>query len=305
MLRLIARRAVELAVTLLVILTLSFFVVRLAPGSPFASEKGVPPEVRAALERRYRFDQPIHVQYVAYMKNLLQGDLGLSTKYPRFTINEIIALGLPVTAGVALVALAWALLLGVPAGLLGALRQNTAWDHGAMALALAGLSVPSFVLGPLLALGLSLTLYWLPPGGWGSWRHALLPGLTLGTVYAAYLARLTRAGMLEVIRQDFVRTAHAKGLPARTVLVRHALRGGLGPVVTFLGPMVAHLLTGSVVVETIFAVPGMGPFFVTAAFNRDYFLVMGTIVVYATLLLVLNLVVDVAYGWLDPRVRHG
>lgn len=299
------RRLLGLVPTLLIIIVLSFFVIRLAPGSPFSSEKAVPLEVRAELEARYGFDQPLSVQLGRYIGNIvLHGDLGLSTKYPQRTVNEIIAMGFPVTMLLGSLALAWAILLGVGAGIIGAVRQNSAWDHVAMAGALLGISVPAFVLGPVLVLFFSLTLLWLPPAGWGSWRHLVLPAMTLGTVYAAYIARLTRGGVLEVVRADFVRTARAKGLREWTVVYRHMLKGGLLPVVTFLGPAVASLLVGSVVVEKIFDTPGIGPYFVDAAFNRDYFLVMGIVVLESCFLLVMNLIVDLAYGLLDPRIRY-
>jgi oligopeptide transport system permease protein len=304
MARFALRRLLGLVPTLLTIVVLSFLVIRLAPGSPFSSEKAIPYEVRAALEAKYGFDQPLPVQLARYVWGLARGDLGLSTKYPQRTVNEIIADGLPVTLLLGSVALLWALALGIGAGIVGAMRQNSVWDHAAMAAAMLGISVPAFVLGPLLILVFSLTLYWLPPAGWDSWRHIILPALTLGTVYAAYIARLTRGGMLEVVRADFVRTARAKGLGEWTIVRRHMLKGGLLPVVTFLGPAVASMLVGSVVVEKIFNTPGIGPYFVDAAFNRDYFLVMGIVVLESTLLLVMNLLVDLAYGFLDPRIRY-
>lgn len=304
MTRFVVGRVLGLFPTMLAIVLLSFLVIRLAPGSPFSSDRGVPPEVMAELQAHYGFDQPMHTQLTSYVTNLLRGDLGLSTKYPNRTVNELIADGFPATLLLGAVALVWALLLGVCAGLVGALRQNTAWDYAAMSVAMVGISVPTFVMGPLLVLVFGLTLYWLPPAGWGSFRHVIMPGLTLGTVYAAYIARLTRGGMLEVVRADFVRTAQAKGLGAGLIVWRHMLRGGLLPVVTFLGPAIADLMVGSVVVEKIFATPGIGPYFVDAAFNRDYFLVMGIVVVYSVFLLVMNLVVDIAYGMLDPRIRY-
>lgn len=299
----VARRLLGLVPTLLIIVVTSFLVIRLAPGSPFSAEKAVPQEVLADLEARYGFDKPLWRQLASYVGNLLQGDLGLSTKYPQRTVNEIIADGFPATLMLGFVALLWSVLVGVSAGIIGAVRQNTRWDYASMTLAMVGISLPTFVLGPLLILVLSLGLYWLPPGGWGSWRHVILPGITLGTAYAAYIARLTRGGLLEVIRADFIRTARAKGLSELVVVWRHALKGGLLPVVTFLGPAVAHMLVGSVVVEKIFTTPGIGPYFVDAAFNRDYFLVMGIVVLYSVFLLLMNLVVDVAYGFLDPRIR--
>lgn len=304
MMRFAIRRVLELIPTLLVIVIASFLVIRLAPGSPFSSERAVPPEVLADLEARYGFDQPLHVQLTNYLIRLAHGDLGLSTKYPQRTVNEIIADGFPATLALGSLALGWALLIGITAGIVGAVRQNTALDHLAMAGAMIGISVPAFVLGPLLVLLLSLTLYALPPAGWGTWRHVILPGITLGTVYAAYIARLTRGGMLEVVRSDFVRTARAKGLSEFTIITRHMLRGGLLPVVTYLGPAIASIMVGSVVVEKIFATPGIGPYFVDAAFNRDYFLVMGIVVMDSVFLLVMNLLVDLAYGYLDPRIRY-
>jgi oligopeptide transport system permease protein len=302
--RFILRRLVELVPTALVIVAASFALVRLAPGSPFSSEREIPPEVLRELDAKYGFDRPLPEQFARYLGNLLRGDLGLSTKYPQRSVNEIIADGFPVTLSLAAVALVWALLVGITAGVIGAVRQNTVWDHGAMTAALVGISIPSFVLGPMLVLLVSLRWHLLPPAGWGDWRHVILPGLTLGTIYAASIARLTRGGMLEVVRSDFVRTARAKGLSERLVIWRHMLRGGLLPVVSYLGPAIANMLTGSVVVAKIFNVPGIGPYFVDAAFNRDYFLVMGIVILYAGFLLVMNLLVDVVYGLLDPRIEY-
>ncbi|MFM7138483.1 MAG: ABC transporter permease [Planctomycetota bacterium] len=304
MTRFVLRRLLELVPTALVIVAVSFALVRLAPGSPFSSEREISPEVLRALDAKYGFDRPLPEQFARYVGNLLRGDLGLSTKYPQRSVNEIIAAGFPVTLTLAGVALAWSLLLGITAGIIGAVRQNTVWDHAAMATALVGISIPSFVLGPVLVLVVSVRWQLLPPAGWGDWRHVILPGLTLGTISAASIARLTRGGMLEVVRSDFIRTARAKGLPERLVIWRHMLRGGLLPVVSYLGPAIASMLTGSVVIEKIFNVPGIGPYFVDAAFNRDYFLVMGIIVLYAFFLLVMNLLVDVVYGLLDPRIEY-
>jgi oligopeptide transport system permease protein len=302
--RFILRRFVELVPTALVIVAASFALVRLAPGSPFSSEREIPPEVLRELDAKYGFDRPLPEQFARYLGNLLRGDLGLSTKYPQRSVNEIIADGFPVTLSLAAVALVWALLVGITAGVIGAVRQNTVWDHAAMTAALVGISIPSFVLGPMLVLLVSLRWHLLPPAGWGDWRHVILPGLTLGTIYAASIARLTRGGMLEVVRSDFVRTARAKGLSERLVIWRHMLRGGLLPVVSYLGPAIANMLTGSVVVEKIFNVPGIGPYFVDAAFKRDYFLVLGIVILYAGFLLVMNLLVDVVYGLLDPRIEY-
>ncbi|MEE2775729.1 MAG: ABC transporter permease subunit [Acidobacteriota bacterium] len=299
----VLRRVAQLVPTLFVIVSISFFIIRLSPGSPFTSERAIPPEVLADLEAKYGFDRPLMGQYFLYLGNLVQGDLGMSTKYPQMSVTEIISLGFPVTIQLGAVALVWALLLGVNGGIIGALRQNTKWDHGAMAVAMVGISLPTFVLGPLLVLVFALSLYIFPPGLWGTWRHILLPGITLGTAYAAYIARLTRGGMLEVVRSDFVRTARAKGLGELVITWRHMLKGGLLPVVTFLGPSTANMLVGSVVIEKIFATPGIGPYLVDAAFNRDYFLVMGIVLLYSLFLLTMNLVVDLVYGFLDPRIR--
>ena len=300
----VIRRLLELIPTALIIVLGSFALVRLAPGSPFSSEKEIPPEIRRQLDAKYGFDRPLPEQFIRYVGNLLRGDLGPSTKYPQRSVNEIIADGFPVSLTLAGVALVWSLLLGITAGIIGAVRQNTAWDHAAMAAALVGISIPSFVLGPLLVLLFALRLHLLPPAGWGDLRHVFLPGLTLGTIYAASIARLTRGGMLEVVRSDFIRTARAKGLSERLIIWRHMLKGGLLPVVSYLVPAIASMLTGSVVVEKIFNVPGIGPYFVDAAFNRDYFLVMGIVLLYAFFLLLLNLVVDVIYGFLDPRIEY-
>lgn len=302
--RFILRRVLGLVPTMLVIVTLAFFLVRLAPGGPFDSERAVPPEVKADLEKKYGLDRPLLSQYVTFLGNAATGDLGISMKYQNRTVNEIIADGFPATLAVGSLALLWSLLIGISAGVIGAVRQNTAWDYGAMGFAMLGISIPSFVLGPLLALVFALTFYVLPPAGWGTWKHVVLPGIALGTVYAAYVARLTRGGLLEIVRQDFVRTARAKGLPERLVIWRHVLKGGLLPLVSFLGPMVAALFTGSVVVEKIFATPGTGSYFVDSALNRDLTLTLGMVVFYSAFLLLANLVVDLAYGFLDPRVRY-
>ncbi|MCA9178005.1 MAG: ABC transporter permease [Planctomycetales bacterium] len=304
MLWFIVRRLLELIPTLLLILIGSFALMRFAPGSPFDTEREIPPEVRAELNAKYGFDKPWPVQFATYLGNLMHFDFGLSTKYPQRTVTEIIWAGFPVTLALAGVAITWSLALGISAGVIGAIRQNTVWDYAAMSLAMIGISIPSFVLGPLLALVFALKLHWLPAAGWGTIWHVILPGITLGTIYAAYIARLTRSGMLEVSRMDFIRTARAKGLRERLIVWRHMLKGGLLPVVSFLGPAIANMLVGSLVVERIFNTPGIGPYFVDAALNRDYFLVMGVVVIYAVFLLLMNLVVDIAYAFLDPRIRY-
>lgn len=302
--RFVLGRVLGLIPTMFVIITVSFFVIRLAPGSPFSSERALSPQAQQKLEAEFGLDKGLGTQYLMYLGNLSRGYLGDSIKYKQRTVNEIIADGFPVTLTLAAFALVWALLVGISAGIVGAVRQNTVWDYGAMTAAMVGISIPTFVLGPLLALLFALSFYVLPPAGWGSWRHIVLPALTLGTVRAAYIARLTRAGMLEVVGSEFVRTARAKGLKERVIIWRHMLRGGLLPVVTYLGPAISFMLVGSIVVEKIFSTPGIGPYLVDATTNRDYFLVMGIVVLESSFLLIMNLLVDLAYGLLDPRIRY-
>jgi oligopeptide transport system permease protein len=303
MIRLIAWRVLEMVPILWIITTVVFFVIRLAPGGPFDAERNVSAEVLKNLNAYYHLDEPLYRQYLEYMGDLLHGDLGPSFKNASWSVNELIALGAPVSLELGVYALAVALAIGLAAGIVASTKPNTARDHIPMSLAMLGICVPTFVLGPLLVLVFSLWLDWLPVAGWDGPRYKLLPALTLGAAYAAYIARLTRGGMLEVLAQDFIRTARAKGLSRARVVLRHALRGGIQPVVSFLGPAAAGLLTGSFVVETIFQIPGLGRFFVQAAFNRDYTMIMGMVLFYAVLILCFNLVVDVVQAWLDPRVR--
>jgi oligopeptide transport system permease protein len=299
----ILRRLLALIPTLLLVITLVFFLVRLAPGGPFDSDKASPPEIIAALEARYNMNAPLWEQYTSYLGDVLRGDLGPSTKYHGRTVNEIIGASLPVSMELGFWALLFALALGVPLGVVGAVRHNTWKDNAAMAISLFGISFPRFVVAPFLIFVFSLRLYWLPVARWESWRHMILPVICAALPTLAYVARLTRGGMLEVVRSDFVRTAQAKGLPERTIIMRHALKGGLLPVVSYLGPGFSALLVGSLVVEQIFSIPGMGRYFVEAAINRDYNLVAGVTIIYGGILMVLNAVVDVAYAWLDPRVK--
>jgi oligopeptide transport system permease protein len=300
----LVKRALGLIPTLLMVVTMVFFLVRLAPGGPFDTERAVPPEALAALNAKYNLDAPLHTQYLDFLGDLvLRGDLGPTFKYPGRTVNELIAVSLPVSMQLGLFAMLFAMLIGIPAGIIGATRQNTWADYGSMATAMTGISIPRFVLAPLLILVFGLNLYWLPVARWETWRHMVLPVICAGLPTAAYIARLTRAGMLDVIRSDFIRTARAKGLSERRIIIRHALKGGLLPVVSFLGPGFAGLLVGSLVIEQIFDIPGMGRYFVEAALNRDYNLVMGITLVYGSLLMTLNTVVDIAYAYLDPRVK--
>ena len=303
MLGFIVHRVAGFLPVLLVIVSVSFFLMRLAPGGPFDQERALPEQVRANIEARYHLDEPLGRQYLRYLGDVVRGDLGPSFRYPDRSVNELLALGFPVSLTLGLCALAFAVALGGVSGILAALGRNSLVDYLTMTLSLGGVSVPNFVLGPILMLVFALGLGWLPVAGWDSWRHLILPSVTLGAFYAAYVARLTRAGMLEVIGQDFIRTARAKGLRESVVVLRHALPGAVLPVLTYLGPASAAVLTGSVVVETIFSIPGIGRYFVSSALNRDYTMVLGTVVFYSVLLVGFNLLVDVLYAYLDPRVQ--
>ncbi len=297
-------RLLQAIPTLLVIATLTFFMTRFAPGGPFDSDKAIPEEIKIKLQSHFGLNLPLFDQYLLYMKNLLAGDLGPSFKYVGWDVSELISLSFPVSLSLGISALLIALLIGLPAGMLAALRKNTLWDYLPMGIAMVGICLPSFVLGPILIMVFSTELKWLPALGWYSWSDLILPSLTLGLFYAAYVARLTRAGMLETLKQDYIRTARAKGASPSRVLLKHAIRGGLLPVVTYLGPAFAGLVSGSFIIESIFFIPGLGKFFVTAAFNRDYTVVLGTVLFYATLIIILNLFVDFLQAWLDPKARE-
>ncbi len=306
MTRFVAWRLLQAVPVLFIVITATFFLVRLAPGGPFDAERGLPPETLRQLNAHYQLDRSLPRQYLGYLARLAHGDLGPSFRYPNRSVNELIAAGLPITLELSFYALLVALALGVGAGLAAALRPHGALDHAAMGVALLGICVPAFLLGPLLSLVFGVYWEWLPVSGWGYQPgDKLLPSLTLGTAYAAYIARLTRGGMLETLSHDFIRTARAKGAsPARVVLV-HALRGGLLPTVAFMGPALAGLLSGSFVVETVFGIPGIGRFFVQAAFNRDYTMIMGATIFFAGLIVSLNLLSDIVQAALDPRIRLG
>lgn len=304
MIQLIIKRLLQAIPVLLAVITVTFFMVHAAPGGPFDEERQAPPEVIASLEEKYNLDQPVWRQYTNYLGNLLQGDLGPSFKYPNRSVNEMIASGFPVTAELALYALLFAIIVGLGAGVFAALRQNTWQDYLPMSLAMLGICLPSFVLGPLLLLFFGLELEWVPVAGWGSLPgDKILPAITLGSTYAAYVARISRGGMLEELTKDYVRTARAKGLSEFRVVAVHALRGAVSPVVAFLGPAIAGLLTGSFVVESIFQIPGLGRFYVQAAFNRDYTMVLGTTIFFSALIILLNLLADMIMVWLNPRLR--
>ena len=300
------RRLLGAIPTLLILIALAFFMIRAAPGGPFDTERNLLPEIEANLRAVYHLDEPLYQQFGRYLWGLLQFDFGPSFQYRDFTVTELILAGFPVSLTLGASAIVVALLFGVTAGSVAALRQNGAVDHGVMAVSMTGISIPNFVMAPLLVLVFAVYLRWLPAGGLGqgSIRNLVLPVTALALPQIAYLSRLTRGSMLEVLRSNFVRTARAQGLPTWQIIVKHALKPALLPVVSYLGPAMAGVITGSVVIEQIFSVPGLGRFFVTGALNRDYTLVMGVVVFYGVLIIALNFLVDLAYAWLDPKVRY-
>jgi oligopeptide transport system permease protein len=305
MLRYFLTRLAGAVPTLFIIVTLAFFLIRAAPGGPFDQEQTLPPEIMANLQRAYGLDQPIWTQYGRYLAAILHGDFGPSFKYKDFSVTELIGQGFPVTFELGSIAMGLALILGVPIGTFAALHHNRAADYAAMSLAVVGIAIPSFVVLPFLGLLFGIYLHWLPVAGWepGSIRHLALPVVALALAPLSVIARLVRASMLEVLRSHFIRTAFAKGLPLHTVLLRHALRPALLPVASYLPPAVASIMTGSLVVESIAGLPGIGRYMVQGALNRDYTLVMGMVIIYSTLLIVMGLLVDLLYAWLDPRIR--
>ena len=304
MLNLILRRIGIAVPVLLTVITLTFLMVHSAPGGPFDEEKAVSAEVLAKLNERYNLDQPLSTQYFDYLAGVLVGDFGPSFRYPGRSVTELISIGLPITFELALYSILFALCIGVLAGVLGALRPNTALDYIPMSTAMIGICIPSIILGPVLILVFGIWLEWGPVSGWGYMPgDKILPIITLGTAYAAYCARLTRGGMLEILNQDFIRTARAKGLSESRVVVVHALRGGLTPVIAFLGPAMAGLLAGSFVVETIFGIPGLGRFYVEAAFNRDYTMILGSSIFFSFLIVTFNLISDLVAAALNPKLR--
>jgi len=292
--------------TLLVLLTLAFFLMRAAPGGPFDTEKTLAPEIQANLDKKYHLDEPLIKQYGRYLFDLVQGDFGPSFQYKDYTVNELIATGFPVSLRLGGTAIILAFLIGSLLGTIAALRQNTAIDYSVMATAMTGISIPNFVLAPLMILLFAVNLQWLPAGGWndGAFANMILPVIALTLPYVAYISRLMRSSMIEVLRSNPIRTARAKGLPERTVILRHAMKPALLPVVSFLGPATAGILTGSVVIEQIFGIPGLGRYFVQGALNRDYTLVMGVVVFYGILIIFFNIIVDIVYALLDPKVRY-
>lgn len=307
MLRFIIRRLAITIPTILVVITITWGLIRLAPGNFYTSDKPLPAAIERNIREKYGLNKPWYQQYGKMMWNIVRHfDFGTSLKWEGQSVNAIIARSLPISATVGLLAYLLALLVGGTLGTLAALKQNSKGDYASMAFAMLGISIPNFVLGPILVLLFSLTLYLFPPSRWDGFasRNIILPVLTLSGLYMAYIARLTRAGMLEVLRSDYIRTARSKGLSERQVVFRHALRGGLMPVVSYTGPALAFLVTGTVVVERIFVLPGLGNYFIQASLNRDEPMIIGIVAFVATALLLMNLLVDIAYAYLDPRIRY-
>ena len=308
MVRFIIRRLVSLIPTLFLIVTFSFFIMKAAPGGPFSAERSVPPEVLANINKAYHLDEPILKQYVRYLGNILKGDFGPSFRYKDYTVNQLIGNTLPNSLLLGVTSLCCALFFGLLVGFVSAVKQNSPADYASMSVAVIGISVPLFVVGPVLMYIFAVKLKWLPTSGWITGRQGLktlvMPALALSLPYFAYIARLSRASILEVLRSDYIRTAYAKGLSYPTVLFKHALKGAMLPVISYLGPAFAGIITGSVVIEKIFLVPGLGTFFVQSALNRDYTLIMGTVVMYSIILILMNFVVDVLYAVIDPRISY-
>ncbi len=305
LLRHIAARLFGLVPTLLMLITIAFFLIRVAPGGPFDAEKTLPPEIIANLEAKYHLDEPLVQQYFRYLGQIIVLDFGPSFQYKDWTVNELIARGFPVSLTLGGLAMLLAFVVGTAVGILAALKQNSVVDYSAMGFAMLGVSIPNFVIAPLLILCLAVYAGWLPAGGW-DWTipHMVLPVITLALPVIAYIARLTRGSMIEVLHSNFVRTARAKGLPERIVIGRHALKPAMLPVISYMGPAMAGLITGSVVVERIYSIPGLGSYFVQGALNRDYTLVMGVVIFYGIIIIVLNFIVDILYAWMNPKIRY-
>ena len=301
----LSRRFLSAIPTLLIVITISFFMMRVAPGGPFDRERNLPPEIEANILRAYNLDKPLVEQYVDYVGNLLVLDFGPSYKFRDFTVTELIFQGFPASLQIGGMAIILAVLVGVSLGALAALKQNSGTDYAVMGVAMTGIAIPNFVMAPVLTLIFGVYLSWLPVAGWGegAFYNKILPVIALALPQIAYIARLTRGSMVEVLNSNYIRTARAKGLKEKLVVNRHALKGAMLPVVSYLGPATAAVVTGSVVIETIFDVPGIGRYFVNGALNRDYPLVMGVVVFYATLIISLNLIVDVLYSFLDPKLK--
>jgi len=298
-------RLIGLIPTLLVLITIAFFMIRLAPGGPFDSEKILPPEIKANLDAKYHLDEPLVKQYFRYLGQIITLDFGPSFQYKDWTVNELIARGFPVSLTIGGLAMVLAFSLGTLIGIVAAVRQNSAVDYSLMGVAMLGISIPNFVVAPLLILLVAVYAGWLPAGGWDwSMQRMVLPVVTLALPAIAYIARLTRGSMIEVLHSNYIRTARAKGLPESLVILRHALKPALLPVISFMGPATAGLITGSVVIERIYSIPGLGSYFVQGALNRDYTLVMGVVIFYGVIIILLNFIVDILYAWMNPRIRY-
>lgn len=306
MIKLILRRFLEAIPTMLALITVSFFVMRLAPGSPFTGERNLPPEVLANIEAKYHLNDPMWLQYLNYLKQLMHGDLGVSFKHKDHTINELLAQSFPVSLEIGLYAFIIAVILGITLGVFAALKQNTLTDYSLMSLAMTGVVVPNFVKAPLLVFLFAITLQWLPAGGWndGSLKNLILPVGSLSISYIASISRITRGSMIEVLNSPFIRTARAKGLSMRYIVWKHAMRPAMLPVIAYLGSAFVGIITGSVVIENIFLLPGIGKSFVDSAFDRDYGIVLSLTILVGVLTIVFNAVVDILYGVIDPRVRQ-
>ncbi|GIC77321.1 oligopeptide ABC transporter permease OppB [Moritella sp. F3] len=306
MLKFILKRILEAIPTMLVLITVSFFLMRFAPGSPFSSERTLPPQVMANINAKYGLDKPVLEQYTTYLTNVIQGDLGPSFKYKDFTVNELVASALPVSAKIGAFAFVFALVFGVFVGTMAALKQNTWLDYSIMSTAMIGVVLPSFVLAPALIYLFSIDLGWFPAGGWldGSFKYMVLPVLGMSMLYVATFARITRGSMIETMNSNFIRTARSKGLSFPYIVMKHALKPAMLPVVSYMGPAFVGIITGSVVIETIFGLPGIGKLFVNAAFNRDYSLVMGVTILIGFLFILFNAVVDILLAYVDPKIRY-
>ncbi|WP_440903815.1 oligopeptide ABC transporter permease OppB [Catenovulum sp. SX2] len=306
MYKFIIKRILEAIPTLLILITVSFFMMRLAPGSPFSTERGLPPQIMEKIEAEYGLDKPMHEQYFTYLGNILQGNFGPSFKYKDYSVNELIEQALPVSATIGLLAFVFTSIVGVGIGTLAALKQNTWLDYSMMSTAMLGVIMPSFVLAPVLIYLFSIQLGWLPAGGWqgGNWQNILLPMLSMSLLYIASFARITRGSMIETLNSNFIRTAKAKGLPYSTIVLRHALRPALLPVLSYMGPAFVGIITGSVVIETIFGLPGLGKLFVNGALNRDYSLVLGLTILIGFLTITFNAIVDILLAAIDPKIRY-
>ena len=306
MFKFILKRVLEALPTLFILITFSFFLMRLAPGSPFTSERAYPPEVMANIEAKYHLNEPLHKQYILYLKNLAQGDFGPSFKYKDQSVNDLIASAFPVSFKLGMTAFAFAVLIGIFAGSLAALNQNSRWDYILMSFSMIGVVMPSFVSAPLLVLLFAITLGWLPAGGWngGAALYMILPVASLTIGYVAGIARIMRGSMIEVLHSNFIRTAKAKGLSTARIILKHALRPALLPVITYLGPAFVGIITGSMVIESVFGLPGMGQLFVNGALNRDYSLVLSLTILVGTLTILFNAIVDILYAVIDPKIRY-